>query len=36
MTGRSRGGEAVALAELLRDPRKGTLLLTSAYPLGPA
>ena len=26
-----RGDEAIALAEVLRDPRKGTLLLTSAY-----
>ena len=31
-----RGDEAVALAALLRDPREGTLLLTSAYPLAPA
>ena len=29
--GPERGGEAVALAELLRDPRKGTLLLATAY-----
>ena len=34
--GPGRGDEAVALAALLRDPRKGTLLLTSAYPLAPA
>ena len=26
-----RGGEAIALAETLRDPRHGSLLLTSAY-----
>src|SRR5829696_4763302 len=26
-----RGGEAIALAEALRDPRHGSLLLTSAY-----
>ena len=31
--GPERGGEATALAEVLRDPRTGTLLLTSAYPL---
>jgi len=31
--GPDRGDEAVALAEVLRDPRKGTLLLASAYPL---
>ena len=31
--GPERGGEATALAEALRDPRTGTLLLTSAYPL---
>jgi nucleotide-binding universal stress UspA family protein len=30
--GRERGGEATALAEVLRDPYRGTLLLTSAYP----
>ena len=30
------GDEAVALGALLRDPRKGTLLLTSAYPLAPS
>jgi hypothetical protein len=24
------GGEAIALADVLRDPRKGTLVLTSA------
>ena len=30
--GRERGGEATALAEVLRDPYQGTLLLTSAYP----
>src|SRR4051794_18521975 len=30
--GPERGGEATALAEALRDPRSGTLLLTSAYP----
>jgi len=29
--GPERGGEAIALAELLRDPRHGTLLLTSAF-----
>jgi nucleotide-binding universal stress UspA family protein len=29
------GAEAIALAELLRDPREGTLLLTSAYSLAP-
>jgi nucleotide-binding universal stress UspA family protein len=29
--GPERGGEAVALAEVLCDPRRGTLLLTSAY-----
>jgi hypothetical protein len=29
--GPDRGDEAVALAALLRDPRKGTLLLASAY-----
>jgi nucleotide-binding universal stress UspA family protein len=27
------GGDAIALAERLRDPRKGTLLLASAYPV---
>jgi len=31
--GPGRGDEAVALAALPRDPRRGTLLLTSAYPL---
>jgi len=30
-----RGDESIALAEVLRDPRKGTLLLTSAYSLAP-
>jgi nucleotide-binding universal stress UspA family protein len=30
-----RGGEAIALANVLRDPREGTLLLASAYPLAP-
>jgi nucleotide-binding universal stress UspA family protein len=34
--GPDRGDEAIALAEVLRDPRKGTLLLASAYPLAPA
>ena len=29
--GPARGGEAIALAEVLRDPRHGSLLLTSAY-----
>lgn len=29
--GPERGGEAIALAEALRDPRRGMLLLTSAY-----
>jgi len=29
--GPDRGGEAIALAEVLRDPRHGSLLLTSAY-----
>jgi nucleotide-binding universal stress UspA family protein len=29
--GPERGGEPIALAEVLRDPRHGTLLLTSAY-----
>jgi nucleotide-binding universal stress UspA family protein len=29
--GSERGGEAIALAEALRDLRGGTLLLTSAY-----
>ena len=29
--GPGRGGEAIALAEILRDPRHGSLLLTSAY-----
>src|SRR4051794_6157446 len=29
--GPERGGEAIALAEVLRHPRRGTLLLTSAY-----
>ena len=29
--GSERGGEAIALAEVLRDPRHGSLLLTSAY-----
>jgi nucleotide-binding universal stress UspA family protein len=33
--GSDRGDEAIALAEVLRDPRKGTLLLASAYPLAP-
>ena len=33
--GRERGGEATALAEVLRDPYQGTLLLTSAYPQDP-
>jgi nucleotide-binding universal stress UspA family protein len=31
-----RGRETIALAEALRDPGKGTLLLTSAYPLAAA
>jgi nucleotide-binding universal stress UspA family protein len=31
--GPARGAEAIALAEVLRDPRAGTLLLASAYPL---
>ncbi len=30
-----RGGEATALAEVLCDPRAGTLLLASAYPTAP-
>ena len=30
--GPERGGEATALAEVLRDPHQGTLLLASAYP----
>jgi nucleotide-binding universal stress UspA family protein len=30
--GPDRGGEAVALATTLRDPRRGSLLLVSAYP----
>jgi nucleotide-binding universal stress UspA family protein len=34
--GPDRGDDAVAFAALLRDPRKGTLLLASAYPLAPA
>jgi len=34
--GPERGGEAIALAELLRDPRHGTLVLTSAYLPSPA
>jgi len=29
--GPERGGDAIALAEILRDPRHGSLLLTSAY-----
>jgi len=29
--GPARGGEAIALAEVLRDPRHGSLVLTSAY-----
>jgi nucleotide-binding universal stress UspA family protein len=33
--GPERGGEAIALANVLRDPREGTLLLASAYPLAP-
>src|SRR3954451_10967448 len=33
--GAERGGEAAALADALRDPHTGTLLLTSAYPLIP-
>ena len=33
--GPERGDEAVALAEALRDPRHGSLLLTSAYPPTP-
>jgi nucleotide-binding universal stress UspA family protein len=33
--GPERGGEAIALAETLRDPDTGTLLLTSAYPPAP-
>jgi nucleotide-binding universal stress UspA family protein len=33
--GPERGGEAATLAEVLRDPRKGSLLLTSAYPPAP-
>ena len=31
--GPDRGGDAVALGEVLRDPRKGSLLLASAYPI---
>ncbi|MGZ8475503.1 MAG: universal stress protein [Candidatus Limnocylindria bacterium] len=31
--GSERGGDAVALAERLRDPRKGMLVLVSAYPV---
>jgi nucleotide-binding universal stress UspA family protein len=30
-----RGGEAIALAETLRDPHTGTLVLTSVYPPAP-
>ena len=30
-----RGGEAIALAQTLRDPHSGTLLLTSACPPAP-
>jgi nucleotide-binding universal stress UspA family protein len=33
--GPERGGEATALAEALRDPTTGTLLLTSVYPPAP-
>ena len=33
--GPDRGDEAIALAEVLRDQRNGTLLLTSAYPPAP-
>jgi nucleotide-binding universal stress UspA family protein len=33
--GPGRGGEAIALAEALRDPRDGTLLLTTAFPPAP-
>ena len=33
--GPERGGEAIALAEVLRDPRKGTLVLTAACPAAP-
>ncbi len=33
--GPERGGEATALAEALRDPATGTLLLTSVYPPAP-
>jgi nucleotide-binding universal stress UspA family protein len=33
--GPERGGEATALAEALRDPATGTLLLTSVYPPTP-
>jgi len=29
--GPQRGGDAIALAETLRDPRRGTLILTAAY-----
>src|SRR6185295_2415106 len=31
--GPERGGDATALAEALRDPREGTLLLASVHPL---
>jgi|1186.fasta_scaffold08523_2 nucleotide-binding universal stress UspA family protein len=31
--GPAHGGEAIALADALRDPREGALLLASAYPL---
>lgn len=33
--GRERGGEATALAEVLRDPSQSRLLLASAYPQDP-
>jgi nucleotide-binding universal stress UspA family protein len=33
--GPERGGEAATLAEVLRDPHKGSLVLTSAYPPAP-
>src|SRR3954466_2293981 len=31
--GPAHGAEAIALADALRDPREGALLLASAYPL---
>ena len=34
--GPGRGGDAVALGEVLLDPRKGSLLLASSYSLAPA